>query len=47
MTHDIQDLLNLIKELEERILELETICSNNRAMNMIRGVHDDRWYWDH
>lgn len=47
MTHDIQDLLNLIKELEERILELETICSNNRVMNMIRGVHDDRWYWDH
>lgn len=47
MSHDIQDLLDLIKELEERIIELETICSNNRAMNMIRGVHDDMYYWDH
>ena len=47
MTHDIDDLLEIITQLEKRIIELETICSNNRAMNMIRGVHDDRYYWDH
>ncbi len=47
MTHDIDDLLQLIKMLEQRILELETICSNNQAMNMIRGVHDDSYYWNH
>ncbi len=39
LTHDIQDLLNLIKELEERIIVLET---------MKRFVmDDDSWYWDH
>ncbi len=40
MTHDIQDLLNLIKELEERILSLELKAR-------IFSCPDDSWYWDH
>lgn len=47
MTHDIDDLLAIIKGLEERIIEIELICRNNEAMNMIRGVHDDAYYWNH
>ena len=47
MSHDIEDLLAIIKALEERIIELELICSNNKAMNMIRGVYDDAYYWNH
>jgi len=43
MTHDIDDLLNLIKELEERILELEKISSRMNVVDMT----DDSWYWDH
>ena len=39
MTHDIQDLLNLIKELEERIIKLES----TREVPMAT----DAWYWDH
>ena len=49
MTHDMEDLLNLIKELEERIIELE------KRMTMLqpsapRGTFDlqhDAWYWEH
>jgi len=40
MTHDIQDLLDLIKELEERIIKLEQIRSNE-------SILVDNWYWDH
>ncbi len=41
MSHDIEDLLNLIKELEERIIKLE-------AKNQQRLVrHEDSWYWEH
>jgi len=41
MTHDIQDLLNLIKELESRILVLEK-CA------VVTAVRDESsWYWDH
>ncbi len=41
MTHDIQDLLNLIKELEKRIVELE------RASNLEVPLDMAHWYWDH
>ncbi len=39
MSHDIQDLLDLIKELEERIIILET---RKRLV-----MDNDSWYWDH
>ena len=39
MTHDIQDLLDLIKELEERIIKLELSREPPLAL--------DNWYWDH
>ncbi len=46
MTHDIEDLLNLIKELEERIIELEKLTHSSSTMDdVIHG--DDAWYWDH
>ncbi len=49
MTHDIDDLLDIIKNLEERIIELE------KRMTMVqptapRGtfdLHHDAWYWEH
>ncbi len=41
MTHDIEDLLNLIKELEERILQLEL------ARDKLPLVADDSYYWEH
>ncbi len=49
MTHDIDDLLEIIKTLEERIIELE------KRMTMLhpaapRGTFDlqhDVWYWEH
>ncbi len=46
MSHDLEDLLNLIKELEERITALEktrVIAKSREAM--IHG--DDAWYWEH
>jgi hypothetical protein len=39
MTHDIDDLLELIKQLENRIIQLE---SRKRLV-----MDDDSWYWDH
>ena len=44
MTHDIQDLLNLIKELEERIIKLEL---GRERMCMQEPQFSDAWYWDH
>ncbi len=43
MSHDIDDLLNLIKELEERILVLESQLENKLTGEMT----NDAWYWDH
>ena len=40
MTHDLEDLLNLIKELEERINKLERL----RDEKINQG---DTWYWEH
>lgn len=42
MTHDIDDLLELIKKLERRIIELERVNSGVRVINP-----DDTWYWEH
>ncbi len=42
MSHDIEDLLDLIKMLEERILKLE---SRDSAQRLVQ--HDDAWYWEH
>ena len=42
MTHDLEDLLNLIKELEERIIKLE---SKDKAQRLVQ--HEDSWYWEH
>ncbi len=42
MSHDIDDLLELIKMLEERILKLEQRDSIQRLVQ-----HDDAWYWEH
>ncbi len=41
MTHDIDDLLDLIKQLENRIIQLEVELSKKRL------VMEDAWYWDH
>ncbi len=40
MTHDVQDLLDLIKKLEERILALE------RKESVVHIVPTDNWYWE-
>lgn len=41
MSHDIDDLLNLIKQLEERIIQLEL------ARDSPILVTDDSYYWEH
>ncbi len=42
MTHDIDDLLEMIKKLEERIIELEKNLGNTIVINP-----SDSWYWEH
>ncbi len=42
MTHDIDDLLEIIKALEERILQLETKIATQRNPQL-----EDAWYWEH
>ncbi len=48
MSHDVQDLLDLIKKLEERIIDLE---KQSRTTNVVRdhtfGHFADRYYWEH
>ncbi len=39
MSHDIDDLLDIILQLEKRIIKLE---SAGRVL-----LQDDCWYWDH
>ena len=41
MTHDIDDLLEMIKKLEERILVLEKVGIRTTIQL------DDSWYWEH
>lgn len=46
MSHDIDDLLEIIKELEERIFLLERL--NQQQGLIIREINaDDSWYWEH
>ncbi len=49
MSHDLEDLLNLIKELEERIIKLEQYnIIKLEAKNQLKLVnHEDAWYWEH
>jgi len=47
MTHDIQDLLNLIKELEERITALERCNDKLTHIAACQHLPDNHWYWDH
>lgn len=42
MSHDIQDLLELLKELETRVIDLERLLKDTTP----RGA-EDSWYWDH
>ena len=47
MSHDIDDLLELIKMLEERIIELEKCVGTNRTPvngDMFRAGEE---YWEH
>ncbi len=46
MSHDIEDLLDLIKELEERILRLE-VHLDKVAPGIQHTLPDDHWYWEH
>ncbi len=46
MSHDIDDLLEIIKQLEERIINLEVSLINLRAMPNYE-VSDDSYYWEH
>ncbi len=41
MTHDIDDLLEIIKQLEERIIKLEKNPQANSTVTV------DAWYWEH
>lgn len=43
MTHDIDELLELIKKLEERIIQLELQVTKA----YIAHHTDDGWYWEH
>jgi len=42
MNHDIDDLLDLIRKLELRILELEK-CTHHRD----GAIPNDSYYWEH
>ena len=41
MSHDLEDLLEIIRALEERVLSLELISSKEK-MNL-----PDSYYWEH
>ena len=41
MTHDVEDLLDLIKKLEERIVALE------RRDSVVKIIPSDSYYWEH
>ncbi len=44
MTHDIDDLLEIITQLEQRIMSLELKIGNLAGS---RQIPDDAWYWEH
>ena len=42
MDHDLEDIIHLVKILEQRIITLE------RAVERIhQPISEDRWYWLH
>ncbi len=41
MSHDIDDLLEIIRELEERVIALEKLGIRTTIQL------DDSWYWEH
>ncbi len=46
MTHDIDELLEIITKLEERIILLERL--NSLQSEKIRNMNpEDNWYWEH
>ncbi len=47
MTHDIDDLLEMIHALELRIIELETQLGTNPRLTREQMIHDDAYYWEH
>lgn len=47
MSHDLEDLLELIYNLELRIIELETQLGFNPKKTREQLIHDDAWYWEH
>ncbi len=46
MSHDLDDLLFLIKQLEERIINLEVSLINLKATPNYEAS-DDSYYWNH
>lgn len=42
MTHDIDDLLEMIKKLEERIIDLEKELGSTQVI-----PPSDSYYWEH
>lgn len=43
--HDIDDLLNLIKDLEKRVIDLERRLCNTAKLSST--LDQDNWYWEH
>ena len=43
LNHDIEDLLEIIRNLELRIIELE----KRKRLVMDDSISVDAWYWDH
>ncbi len=48
MSHDLEDLLNLIEMLEERVMQLEKKQGMLLTQLATRMANDeDSWYWEH
>ncbi len=47
MSHDLEDLLNLIEMLEERIIRLERFARKVIDEKIQQINHEDSWYWEH
>jgi len=47
MTHDIDDLLQLIKMLEERVTALERCNDKLTYIAARQHLPDDHYYWNH
>ncbi len=46
MIHDIDDLLEIIRQLEERIIKLELLLVRCESTRLV-ALPDDHWYWEH